>query len=271
MLVMQTTHIPFQDLAGKIAKDFLEKGASLEDGIVAVAKQRSLKPEEVKRLVEKSNTAASILYLKNSEDKKGSFALAKKDEVLRRTHPAAETGDAADEDAREAAVAERTGLPESRKVASFKAEAEPRSIEKQAAHKDALTVHDVLAAHARVDELRQLKVAAAMGLEDILHDIIREYQYKDASELSKLASEAAALYGDGAMALLKTAADYLRMPLTLEKDACIIDDSTKPMRMLKQAEDLLASMPKIAQALSSLEQALTVFSSKGTSDDHKDR
>lgn len=87
MLIMQSTKIPFQDLADRIASDFFEKGISLEDGVVRIATERDMLPEEVRRLAEKSNTAASILYLKNSKNKKGSFELANADTCVGRTHP----------------------------------------------------------------------------------------------------------------------------------------------------------------------------------------
>lgn len=261
MLVMQSTNIPFQELADKIARDFLVKGASIEDGVVEVAKQRDLKPEEVKRLVEKSNTAASILYLKNSEDKKGSFALAKKDDVLKRTHPTAveeELTDADDtEDIMENAAAERTGLPESRKVASYK-ETEKAVLEKQASQQEELTVHDIFAARSRLEELKQLKFAAEMKIQDILHGIIDEYQYKSAEELSKLASDASDMYGAGALAVLDTAAEYMKKDIILEKQASlVIDDSVKGMQLVKQACELMSSLPEMSDAITALETALS--------------
>ena len=87
MLLMPRTNIDFQGLADRIASDFLEKGTPLEDGIVSEAKRRSMKPEEVKRLVEKTNTACSIKMMRSSDDKKRVFALASKDSVLAKTHP----------------------------------------------------------------------------------------------------------------------------------------------------------------------------------------
>lgn len=261
MLVMQSTNIPFQELADKIARDFLVKGASLEDSIVEEAKKRDLKPEEVKRLVEKSNTAASILYLKNSDDKKGSFNLAKKEDVLKRTHPTEDEDLSIDEiaeDAAEAAAAENTGLPENRKVASFMSASEVRTLEKQASHGDEITVRDVFSARDRLDELKQLKFASEMRLQEILHGIINEYQYKGADELSKLASDASDMYGTGALVILDTAAEYLKKDISLNKYASdIIDDATKPMRMLKEACDILDALPKMGTAINDLESALT--------------
>lgn len=260
MLIMQPTNVPFQDLADKIAREFFVKGASLEDSIVEEAKNRALKPEEVKRLVEKSNTAASILYLKSSEDKKGSFTLAKKEDVLKRTHPTASEKDLIDaetaEDANEAAASERTGLPESRKVAS-RIETHIAVLKKQAESNDEITVHDIFAARARLDELKQIKAASEMRLQDILHDIIDEYQYKSADALSKLASDAAALYGAGALAVIDTAAEYLKKCISLEKSASnIIDDSTHAMQLLKQASTLLESNKAMAKSITDLDAAL---------------
>ena len=260
MLVMQPTNIPFQEMADQIARDFLTKGASLEDSIVDAAKKRDLKPEEVKRLVEKSNTAASILYLKNSEDKKGSFDLAKKEDVLKRTHPevdedALELEDNEDnlkddtEDAEEAAEAERTGLPENRKVASFR-EPEQRHLKKEAARHDDITVHDIFAARDRLEELKQIKIAAEMKIQDILHGIINDYQYKSDEELSKLAADASDMYGNGAKALLETAAAYMKKDISMDKFASdVIDDCTKPMQMLKEASALLNALPKMDEAI----------------------
>ena len=255
MLVMQSTNIPFQELANKIARDFLVKGASLEDGIVDEAKKRDLKPEEVKRLVEKSNTAASILYLKNSEDKKGSFDLAKKENVLKRTHPTVAEEELIDTEAAEDAV--EAALPETRKTASYK-EPEMRTLEKQAANTEELTVHDIFAARDRLAEMKQLKFAAEMKLQDILHGIIDEYQYKDADALSKLASDASDLYGDGVLAVIDTAAEYMKKAVSLEKHASdVIDDTTKSMRMLKKASELINTLPSMEEAIKSLETALS--------------
>ncbi len=84
---MEFTSVPFQELADKIARAFIEDGVDLEDGVVREAKARDLTPEEIKRLVEKSNTAASVLYLRSSGDKKGTFTLASVSGVLGKTHP----------------------------------------------------------------------------------------------------------------------------------------------------------------------------------------
>ena len=254
MLVMQSTNIPFQELASKIAKEFIVKGASLEDSIVDEAKKRDLKPEEVKRLVEKSNTAASILYLKNYEDKKGSFDLAKKENVLKRTHPTEAEEELTDADDVEDAI--ESELPETRKTASYK-EPEIHTLEKQASKSEELTVHDIFAARDRLAEIKQLKFATEMKLQDILHGIIAEYQYKSAAELSKLAADASALYGSGVLAVIDTAAEYMKKPIVFSKFASdIIDDTTGPMRLLKEASVVLEMLPKMADSISKLEDAL---------------
>ena len=90
MLILPATDVNFQALAENIAADFFAKGTPLCAGIVKTAKEHSFTPEEVRRLVEKTNTAASIHLLKTAEDKKSSFTLAQPELVLRQTHPAAE-------------------------------------------------------------------------------------------------------------------------------------------------------------------------------------
>ncbi len=254
MLIMPTTNIPFLELANKIAGDFLVKGASLEDSIVDEAKKRDLNPEEVKRLVEKSNTAASILYLKNSDNKKGSFSLAKKDAVLKRTHPTAEDEEVSHAEAVEDAM--EASLPERRKTASYN-EPEICVMEKQAAQREQITARDIFAAKDRLEELKQLKFAAEVRLEDMLHEVIREYQYKDSAELSKLASDACSAYGKDILALLDTAAEYMKKDISLEKYASdIVDDSTPMMQMLKQAAEALRTLPNMQRSISDLEQSI---------------
>lgn len=86
MDIMKSTGVDFSGLAEKISSDFLERGTPLADGIVAQAKRLSLKPEEVRRLVEKTNTACSIKVMRSSDDKKKQFELADKNAVLAETH-----------------------------------------------------------------------------------------------------------------------------------------------------------------------------------------
>lgn len=83
---------------------------SIEDGVVKLAVAQDMTPEEVRRLVEKSNTAASILFLKNAQDKKASFKLASVEDVLSRAHP--EMDDAVEETA--PVTETRSSLPKSR-------------------------------------------------------------------------------------------------------------------------------------------------------------
>ena len=92
MLIMPTTTTDFQALADGIVDDFFRNDVALTDGIAKVAVDREFTPEEVTRLTEKTNTAASLYFLKTAEDKKGSFKLAELEDVLRRTHAGDEPG-----------------------------------------------------------------------------------------------------------------------------------------------------------------------------------
>lgn len=110
MLILPVTEVNFQAYADNIAGDFFGNGTPLADGIVKVAKDMEFTPEEVKRLVEKTNTAASLHLLKSASDRKATFTLAKLEQVLQRVFPV-------DEEPLAKTASVYTGIPETRAVA----------------------------------------------------------------------------------------------------------------------------------------------------------
>lgn len=86
--LLPVTPIDFDKLADDIVTSFFKTGKPLEKLSAEVAIKESLNPEEVRRLVEKSNTGAVISMLKTSSDKKVEFDLADPDKVLEVTHGA---------------------------------------------------------------------------------------------------------------------------------------------------------------------------------------
>lgn len=82
MLIMPTTTTDFQALADGIVNDFFSEHVPLADGIAKVAVAREFTPEEVTRLTEKTNMAASLFFLKTAADKKAQEVKAASEQVV---------------------------------------------------------------------------------------------------------------------------------------------------------------------------------------------
>lgn len=235
MLVMPATNKDFQGMAKAIADEFFTKGVSLEDGIVQAAVAHELTPEEVKRLVEKTNTTASIQMLRTAEDKKSTFDLATTKSVLQRTHPRGE------EETQEEAPAQYQGLPQTRDEADEKMlEQEEKTASAASAAPQVQVGIPKLAtklfkARRMLEEAKREKFASEMKIRDNLDHIISEFSvsqhtffHKFASDqhtfFHKLAADAMALYGTTAETVLRHVADYLGESMPQEKTAGIIDD-----------------------------------------------
>jgi hypothetical protein len=75
----------YEKMAEDVVSDFIEKEAALNDSILKIAQDRDMNPEQIKRLVELSNTKAFLKMFKdNSEEKKDEFDVADPREILRR-------------------------------------------------------------------------------------------------------------------------------------------------------------------------------------------
>lgn len=253
MLVMPPSSKNFQTLADRIASDFFEKGISLEDGVVKVATAADMVPEEVKRLTEKSNTAASIRFLKSAEDKKASFTLADTQKVLARTHPVDSPV------AEKTASAGRQELPTTRERASVSFEAIFPSIhrtEKRASAEKQAAVGDIFTLREAISRTKQEKLAAEVHIQEAIDSLASEYSVWRGPDFDKLASEAVAAYGNIVKPVLHGLAEYLQVPLTFKKCAGVIDDRTKHMQLMAYIRDNMQDLVKLDQKLAQLTDTL---------------
>lgn len=69
-------------LAVKAVTGFVTDGTSLNDGIAKIASEENLNPEQIKRVVEASNTIAHLKLLESSKDRTFEFPVAKYESVL---------------------------------------------------------------------------------------------------------------------------------------------------------------------------------------------
>lgn len=249
MLVMPATDINFQAHAENIAGDFFSKGIPLADGVVKTAKEHDFTPEEVKRLVEKTNTAASIHLLKTADDRKATFILANLELVLRRTHPVENTG-------REK-IAAYAGIPDTRHKKTL---AKTAAEEKKASDRSVSESIDYLRAIATLQtelEGRRLeKVALATSTQKRINGLAHEFIRHNGPDFQKYASDCRALFGASAIPVLDALADYLRMPLE-KKAGCAelyIDDTTPNIKTMAAICAGVAKLVKLGSEIESLEK-----------------
>lgn len=202
-LLLEPTKVDFQSLANKIANDFYSGGTPLTEGVVKVAQENNFNPEEVKRLVEKTNTAAVLNMLKTAEDKKGTIPVVHYEEVLTRTHP--------EETTPEPVVKIAFELPETRKkrkkqgidVFEKNASYTPKSYSRKT------RMPEVFKKKQEIEKLSQEKIAAELNAQDGLDYLVSEFYKYKAPSFTKFAAEACSITGDKAITVLDKIANYL--------------------------------------------------------------
>ena len=255
MLIMPSTDVNFQALAENITSDFFTNGVPLSDGVVKTAKEHSFTPEEVTRLVEKTNTAASLHLLKTADDKKGTFALAHVDLVLQQTHPG-------EKEEVEKTASVYTGLPHRKKATHAtleKAASEVASCLPKTASStsDTDAMQALFVVRKALDEKKLEKTALELKLQDKLDYLVSEFSVSNGPDFHKFAAECQYLYGNKALPVLSGMARYLNTPLRkTAADIAYVDDRTPHMQAMSEICSGLGSMLKIGSEINELESVL---------------
>lgn len=275
MLIMPTTTTDFQALADGIVDDFFRNDVALTDGIAKVAVDREFTPEEVTRLTEKTNTTASLYFLKTAEDKKGSFKLAELEDVLRRTHagdgPEEEDPPAGQEKTASAVTkngspfAVYTGLPQ-REAPRFDFAACFHSGREKTASagetKPGVSMADIFSLEKCLAESRQEKMATELAVQDGIDFLASEFHVWNGPDFGKFAADSLAAYGDVAMPVLEGLAAYLHIPGDgIQKTAAdthqdYVDDTTPHMKVMEGICDGMSRIVKLSGEIGHLEQSL---------------
>lgn len=248
MLILPVTEVNFQAYADNIAGDFFGNGTPLTDGIVKVAKDMDFTPEEVKRLVEKTNTAASLHLLKSASDRKATFTLAKLEQVLQRVFPA-------DEEPLAKTASVYTGIPVTRTAAKnfIKAAAEEPA-RQPAACSDIDGFAALSTVNRELDDRRLEKIARECAVQDKIDSLCQLFIKRDISQFHKFASECAAIYGEKCFPVLGGIAGYLRVPLNKTAAAGLVDDTSSEFGMVREICDGLGRIIKLGEEIGHLEK-----------------
>jgi len=235
-MILGTTTINFDKLAEEVVSVFYAKGTPLTETLTKVASRECLNPDEVRRLVERSNTSAVLQLLKVSSDKKAEIDLADPVDVLRQTHgPQESVKEASDTscstfqipDTRSQKLELTSFMPKMVKAASMKP-------------KDASKIFRLTKME---NELLGYKTAQEMTIQDNLDYLVSEFSKRNAPDFNKFASEITHVHGQAAEVLLKGLSTTLEIPIEdLTKTAGVIDDTTplfkKFAEVLSQLNDL---------------------------------
>ena len=260
---MPTTSKNFQELASEAADKLFDAGTSLDAAVAEVATREKLNPEEVRRLVEKTNVVATVKMLRASTDRKATIDLAEYETVLGKTHPTAEAKQP-DTEVQEDSAQEKTAvLRENRRNAFmdlqdiFKLHGQTK-----VAGEYKRNMSHVAVFHKRreLEEAKLQKSACEMLVKDAIDFLASEFSKYNGPCFEKFATEAITLHGGTCLPILKSLAGYLRCPLTLNKTAdYIVDDTTALHKKLAEVctgvAKILACDAQVAKLSEDLRQS----------------
>ena len=244
MTFFPTNTPDFDKLADDISNDFLESGIPLNEGIKGVAIRSQLNPEQIRRLVEKTNTLATVKVIKSAMDKRAEFTLADSAIILADTHGSLEDTEGT------AKTAEDTdgipmSLPDCRKKEysdSFLKLAASYTSGEQSRPKHDKNIVEIFRLENEATGILNAKIACELQVQDNIDFIISEFSVWNAPDFSKFANEAITVYGDSLAPVLAKIAEYISEPVNFCKVAYVVDDSDL---LIKKAGDILSGLRQL--------------------------
>ena len=242
MLLMPSNDIDFKAFASTVVDEHERTGKDIEDCLVEASEKRKLTPEEIRRLVEKTNTELSLRHLRGA-NKKESFRLANYDSVLARTHGA----DEEEVDEASEGVEKTASLPCTRKKPRVSAPLFPVG-QLKVAEQHVVDSTDFFLLRKECDAAKFEKMAIEQRLNSNLEWLAKAFQQRTAPDFGKFAADAVALLGNNAAFVVRHLATVTgKKPLSKKAASLVVDDSTEHMkRMRAVCEDMTAFMKQAA-------------------------
>lgn len=242
-MFMSSTLKDFDKLADEVVSSFLNDSVPISAGIVKVAARDELNPEEIKRLVEKSNTNAAIKLIKVSTEGSVEFDLADYSKILKETH--SDSVDTPEESVTSETSTEKIAMINTMdKEDVFSIVFPKKAVEKVAS--DPLTMNKVFKGKLRGEILGRKKVALELKFKKCADTLLGEFNNLYAPDFQKFACEAYTLFGNTALPILEALASDVREPKEFSKVAYIIDDvSNKQLNLFKEAHTTLTDICSI--------------------------
>lgn len=242
MLLMPANDIDFKAFASTVVDEHERTGKGIEDCLVEAAEKRKLTPEEIRRLVEKTNTELSLRHLRG-ENKKDTFALASYDQVMKRTYINEEAD--ADSDVEKTASLPNTRTKPIKDI--------PLSLGGQVkvAEQQVVNSSDFFQLKKQYEAAKLEKMALENRLNDNLKWLANAFQGRDAPDFGKFAADAVALLGNSAAFVNRHLSLVLgQKPLSKKAASAYVDDTSEHMqRMRAVCEDMQALLKQAALVL----------------------
>lgn len=255
-MILPQSQVDFEKLAEEASSELFSDGIPLSNSIVKIAQREKLNPEEVKRLVEKTNLFATLTMLKAASDKRSEIFLAEPEAVLKETHfnefSPVETVKTASEFFK---------IPDLR-TNRFKDVKLHPGMDKTASNLEKLkSPRESFKLTKQIEELSRKKVAEEIKVKDSLDYIISEFSKMRAPDFSKFAEEVFTIYGDPAITVLTKIADITKdtMPDQMEKLSSVIDDSTYLLKKYADINSGLVNIVILDSEITQTKQSLKKF------------
>lgn len=243
-MILPTNQNDFDKLAHEVTSSFFTDGATLNDGIIKVAQRENLNPEEVRRLVERTNVSTTVQMLKISTDKNIEFKLAEYDSVINATHPSGTSQP----------VVETSGCSEIPSALpnmfAFDGPGFAISTDKVASENPVNLAREIFLCKKAMEEDKQGIIVAESRILNNIDRLVSEFETYNGPSFSKFANEAYTLDGDFSKPIINAIAGMLRTKVVVEKTAGIIDDTTELLSKYASIRNDLATIVSLRSSLS---------------------
>jgi len=255
-MFLQSNQKNFDKLAEEVVTDFLTQATPLSDAIVKLADTNMLKPEEVRRVVEKANTLATIRLIKSARDGDLTFDLADPDKVLGRTHPEGTTEPLTQEPP---SAIQKEAMPNTLKTRAdgYRYLDELRSQTKVAETNSTPNLKEIFRLKNKGETLGRQKVAAELAFRKSVDSLLGDFNNLYGPDFSKFANEAHTIYGEDATPLLEAIAENVKVPAEFSKVAYVIDDVTNEQhKLFKTAQTAVMDVARLTSEITTTKAAL---------------
>jgi hypothetical protein len=257
-MFLQSNQKNFDKFAEDVVTDFLTQATPLSDAIVKLADTNMLKPEEVKRVVEKANTLATIRLIKTAQNGDLTFDLADPDKVLGRTHPEGTPGAPVVEPT--PSTIQKEAMPNTLKTRAdgYRYLDELRSQPKVAeANSHAPNLKEIFRLKHKGETLGRQKVAAELAFRKSVDSLLGDFNNLYGPDFSKFANEAHTIYGEDATPLLGAIAENVKAPTEFSKVAYVIDDvNNEQHKLFKVAQTAVMDVTRLTTEITETKAAL---------------
>lgn len=241
-MFLNSTQKDFDKMAEEVVSSLLEGKTPLKESIIKTANVKDLNPEEIKRLVEKSNTFATIQLIKSASDGSLEFDMASFEDVVKVTHP--EGLPVIKEAEAQTSEVPQTMINTATKTPDLSSFFKPYQVKTAS---EPINTRKIFQLKRELEILGREKIAAELAFKKNADALVSEFNNLYSPDFTKFANEAYTLLGDTVKPLLEALASDIRQSKTFTKVAYIIDDiDNKPLDMIKKAHSAIKDVCAIS-------------------------